>query len=105
MFRDVKPGDGYRVSVTGLKPSKSLTVTSNSDKPPTSLYSKQDLPAPGYGYLTTRDGTKLSVNVALPGKAEDGPYPVLVEYSGYDPSNPTASLNLFQVLANSQGYA
>ena len=105
VFRDVKPGDGYRVSVTGLKPSKSLTVTSNSDKPPTSLYSKQDLPAPGYGYLTTRDGTKLSVNVALPGKAEDGPYPVVVEYSGYDPSNPTASLNLFQLLLNAQGYA
>lgn len=105
VFRDVKPGDGYRVSVAGSKTSKPLTVTSISAKPPTSLYSKQDLPAPGYGYLTTRDGTKLSVRVALPGKPEDGPYPVVVEYSGYDPSNPTASLNLFQLLANAQGYA
>lgn len=105
VFRDVKPGNGYRVSVAGSKTSKPLTVTSNSEKPPTTLYSKQNLPAGGYGYLTTRDGTKLSVSVSLPGKAKDGPYPVLVEYSGYDPSNPTASLNVFQILANTQGYA
>ena len=42
----------------------------------------------GYGYLKTRDGTSLSVNVKLPGPAEEGPYPTVVEYSGYDPSNP-----------------
>jgi hypothetical protein len=48
---------------------------------------------PGYGYLTTRDGTRLSVFVALPGPPEDGPYPVLVNYSGYDPSEPVGALS------------
>ena len=46
---------------------------------------------PGYGYLTVRDGTTLSVNVVLPGDAADGPFPTVVEYSGYDPSDPTGS--------------
>ena len=32
----------------------------------------------------------MSVNVVLPGPPEDGPYPTVVEYSGYDPSNPLA---------------
>ena len=32
----------------------------------------------GYGYLRTRDGTTLSVQVALPGPASGGPYPTLM---------------------------
>jgi predicted acyl esterase len=104
VFRDVDPGNGYRVAVAGLATSKPLTVTDAAATPPNSLYSKQELDD-GYGYLTTRDGTLLSVDVSLPGPADKGPYPVLMEYSGYDPSNPTASLNPFQIIANLQGYA
>src|SRR5690606_11180999 len=59
--------------------------------PPQSFYDQQVL-EPGYGYLTTRDGTKLSVFVSLPGPPEEGPYPVLVNYSGYDPSQPVGPL-------------
>jgi len=55
--------------------------------PPQSFYNGQDL-SPGYGYLETRDGTTLSVFVTLPGAPANGPYPTLVEYSGYSPSNP-----------------
>ncbi|MFM7270959.1 MAG: CocE/NonD family hydrolase [Actinomycetes bacterium] len=105
VFRDVDPGSGYRVDVAGLKRSKPLTVRGADDTPAQSWYRKHPIPAGGYGYLTTRDGTQLSVNVSLPGPADEGPYPTLLEYSGYDPSNPTASLNLFQLLANAQGYA
>ena len=61
--------------------------SSPTDTPPPSLYTDQQLGA-GFGYLKTRDGTLLSVNVKLPGPAEHGPYPTVVEYSGYDPSNP-----------------
>jgi hypothetical protein len=104
VFRDVDAGKGYRVAVAGLATSKPLTVTSPSDTPPNSFYGDQVLD-PGYGYLTTRDGTELSINVSLPGPADKGPYPVLMEYSGYDPSNPTVSLNPFQIIANMQGYA
>lgn len=44
----------------------------------------------GYGYLEVRDGTTLGVNVALPDPARfgPGPYPTVVQYSGYHPSRP-----------------
>jgi predicted acyl esterase len=59
--------------------------------PPQEFYDSQIL-EPGYGYITMRDGTQLSVFVALPGPPEAGPYPVLVNYSGYDPSQPVGEL-------------
>ena len=86
LFREVPAGTGYVVAV-GSATSAPVTVTSPTDVPPQSFYSSQHL-ADGYGYLKTRDGTLLSVNVTLPGPADQGPYPTVVEYSGYDPSNP-----------------
>jgi uncharacterized protein len=88
LFRQVTPGD-YTVRATTGPPSASpaTTVTSFDDVPPQSFYDAQTL-LPGFGYLTARDGTTLSVNVTLPGPVENGPYPTVVEYSGYDPSNP-----------------
>ena len=55
--------------------------------PPDSFYDEQVL-EPGYGYLTTRDGTKLSYFLTLPGPPDEGPYPTVVSYSGYSPSKP-----------------
>ncbi len=88
LFRDVPTGGGYVVRV-GETASDPVTVVDPSTAPAQSLYSDQDL-HPGYGYLQTRDGTLLSINVKLPGPADQGPYPTVVEYSGYDPSNPDA---------------
>ena len=42
-------------------------------------------------------------SVWLPGPAEDGPYPTVVEYSGYTPSNPDGAG--FSTLFNTLGYA
>jgi len=44
----------------------------------------------GFNYITTRDGVKLSAMVRLPDPFiwGDGPYPTVIEYSGYAPSNP-----------------
>jgi len=89
LFRGVGPGAGYVVSVGNARAAP-VRVTSPTDTPPPSLYTGQHL-GPGYGYLTTRDGTKLSVNITLPGPVGGGPYPTVVEYSGYDPSNPGAT--------------
>ncbi|MET0627128.1 MAG: CocE/NonD family hydrolase [Acidimicrobiia bacterium] len=86
LFRTVPPGDGYVVTVAG-ETSSPVRVRAVSDVPPQSLYDDQRL-ANGFGYVRTRDGTLLSVNVSLPGPVSDGPYPTVVEYSGYDPSNP-----------------
>jgi putative CocE/NonD family hydrolase len=57
----------------------------------------------GFNLIETRDGTTLSANVRLPGPAANGPYPTVVEYSGYDPSNPanTSMATIF----NSLGFA
>lgn len=95
IFREVEPGS-YRVfarsGTSSLSdPLQVLAVAAST--PPQEFYDEQVL-APGYGYLTTRDGTKLSVFVALPGPPEEGPYPVLVNYSGYTPSQPVGALNL-----------
>lgn len=91
VFRNVKPGKGYEVRVAKSDPLEAvtdLTVLSVEDSlPADDFYAKQKL-EPGFGYITTRDGTKLSVFVSLPGPVEDGPYPTVVNYSGYDPSRP-----------------
>ncbi|HXY92621.1 MAG TPA: CocE/NonD family hydrolase [Acidimicrobiia bacterium] len=85
LFRHVHPGR-HTVTVGGAR-SRPVAVTSVDDVPPQSLYSSQRL-GPGFGYIRTRDGTLLSADVVLPGPVADGPYPTVVEYSGYDPSNP-----------------
>jgi predicted acyl esterase len=91
LFRDLRPGRGYAVSADGAT-TRGLVVDSvGSSQPAQSLYDDQQLDE-GFQYLKTRDGTELSINVVLPGPIEDGPYPTVVEYSGYDPSNPLAGL-------------
>ncbi len=83
--------------------SDPIDVLAEDDIPPASFYADQALPAGGFGYITMRDGTTLSANVLLPGPADGGPYPTIVEYSGYSPSNPGSST--FGQLFNALGYA
>jgi predicted acyl esterase len=101
LFRSVDPGSYTIESANEI--TEPFTVMALDDVPPNSFYAEQRLPAGGFGYLETRDGTTLSVNVLLPGAAADGPYPTVVEYSGYDPSNPDQQ-GLPQ-LFNALGYA
>lgn len=84
LFRDVAPGTGYRVRQNGL-PGPELAVLGPDEHPDPSFYESITL-TEGYGYLPTRDGTLLSVNVTLPDGP--GPHPAVVDYSGYDPSAP-----------------
>jgi predicted acyl esterase len=109
VLRYVAPGSGYvvrRIDSTATKPSNPVTVTSRNFKPASTLYTSQKLNN-GYGYMKMRDGTLLSYMVRLPGPIEQGPYPTLIEYSGYDPANPfewggtTASTRIASLL----GYA
>jgi uncharacterized protein len=106
LFRDVKPGSGYRLKVGHAGPLEQVTVLSRRSAPPdTKLYRSQKLPAPGYGYLTTRDGTQLAINVQLPGPKAKGPYPTLVEYSGYGYANPAGGESSIAQVATLLGYA
>ncbi|MCZ7526484.1 MAG: CocE/NonD family hydrolase [Acidimicrobiia bacterium] len=89
LFRDVPPGEGYVVEhrgVDAVEASPPVAVLSPDDAPDPSLYA-QPL-QPGFAYIETRDGTLLGAMVRLPGPPEEGPYPTVVEYSGYDVSNP-----------------
>jgi len=90
VFRLVPVGGGYVVAMGSgdtQRLSQPVASTDPNDPPDPSFYSSQTIKA-GYGYLTTRDGTKLSIMVYLPGPIEKGPYPTVIEYSGYDPANP-----------------
>ncbi len=105
LFRFLLPVEGWRIRV-GEETTAPFAVPSGEEAPPQALYTEQQTLLPedgGFGYITTRDGTTLSANVILPGPAADGPYPTVVEYSGYSPSNPDdAALAMLYTL---QGFA
>jgi hypothetical protein len=93
VFRDVPAGDGYSVVEPTLTPPAEVSpikvLTIDGSLPDPSFYSNQTLQA-GYQYITTRDGTTLAVFITLPGDPADGPYPTVVNYSGYNPAQPGA---------------
>ncbi len=112
LFRNVERGWGYTVGLRGTRQqSRPVRVLDADEVPPQSLYTDQKLvtdnisATSGYGYLTTRDGTTLSVSVVLPGPADQGPYPAVVEYSGYDPSSPSTGQPQFKLSAPALGMA
>jgi predicted acyl esterase len=96
IFRNVEPGT-YRVR------GKRVRVLSTRSSPPSRKRYRQRIPKSGYGYLTTRDGTKLAIDVHVP--AGPGPYPTLVEYSGYGYANPAGAQSGISPIANLLGYA
>ncbi len=110
IFRDVAPGQGYRVIASQPWKSASIstpvTVLGTASAPPDPAIYNQSLNVggwsghekDGYGYLTTRDGTKLSIMVRLPGPPEDGPYPTVIEYSGYTPADPDSPQPMTQIM-------
>jgi predicted acyl esterase len=116
LFRSVTPGSGYRVRAADGAESGPLTVITTQSAPPTTDVYNQAIPPDGYGYLTTRDGTKLAIYVhppqdvakALPGvqppPAPAGPTPTLIEYSGYGYADPAGPQNGISVLANLMGF-
>ncbi len=103
VFRNLTPGLGYAIRTSAIRgvpqeEVKGLRVRSvDESKPDHSFYSGQRL-MPGHGYLRTRDGTLLSIYVTLPGPVDKGPYPTVVNYSGYDPSRPGTQRGEFEFL-------
>ena len=90
LFRDVPAGTGYTV-VSASQTSDPVTVTAPGDNPPASFYQAPSAPVltSGFTYIPTRDGTTLSANITFPDETKyPKPWPVLVDYSGYDPSQP-----------------
>jgi predicted acyl esterase len=118
LFRDVKPGGGYRVRLAhGAGKSGPLTVLSGRAAPPSTSGYGQSIPSKGYGYLTTRDGIKLALTVHPPQDVTDvlpagvtpptipaGPTPTLIEYSGYGYADPSGPQNGIAIIANLMGF-
>jgi uncharacterized protein len=119
LFRDVPPGDGYRVRLAANgETSGPLTVMTKQSAPPSTEVYNQTIPSDGYGYLTTRDGTKLAYSVHPPtdvtnvggvdlphNPAGDSvPSPTLIEYSGYGYAKPDGPQSGIAALANIMGY-
>jgi hypothetical protein len=118
LFRNVRPASGYHVRLypRGAE-SGPITVYSDASAPWDPGIYNQTLPTDGYGYLTTRDGTKLAIDVRLPTDipsqlglpvqvpALGGQYPTLIEYSGYGYADPPSPQNGIATLANLMGFA
>jgi predicted acyl esterase/poly(3-hydroxybutyrate) depolymerase len=90
MFRDLSPGH-YIVATSGTVNWGVEVGSAEGSTPEHSFYDDQEINE-GFTYVETRDGTTLSAYVVLPGPVEDGPYPTVVEYSGYNPSDPFSGL-------------
>jgi len=118
LFRNVPPGSGYQVR-SGEETSGPLTVLTKQSAPPSTDVYNQEVPNDGYGYLTTRDGTKLAYSVhpptdiknALDPQAEEFnppanpvPSPTLIEYGGYAYARPEGPTSGISALANLMGY-
>src|SRR5947209_7463742 len=117
LFRNVRPGSGYRGRPAGGgAPSTPPTVMSTRPAPPSTSVYAQTIPSSGYGYLTTRDGTKLAIyvhppqditsagGVSLPKLPDTTPTPTLIEYSGYGYADPSGPQNGIAILANLMGF-
>jgi len=102
------PAGGPTTAPASVAPSTSSVAGTTAPAPaesaaPTTEAAGAQTIKPGFGYLTVRDGVTLSINVMLPGTEKSGPYPTVLEYSGYDPSNPDNTTS--SALYNALGYA
>ena len=100
----LEPGDYALVDETTGERHAPITVLAIDDHPDTAHYDQ--VVSPGFGYLTMRDGVQLSVMVHTPDEALYGPapWPTVIEYSGYGPSNPDAP-QPGMLIANLLGFA
>jgi predicted acyl esterase len=101
VLRDVPPGDGYTViapDIEALAPSAPVRVMASGESLPSAAFYAEQKLLPGFNYITTRDGTKLAAYITLPGPPEEGPYPTVVNYSGYDPAKPGGPIGDYKLL-------
>lgn len=103
LVRGLDSGRDVRLVFAASGITEPYDILARDEHPEPAFYTEQRLPTDGLGYITTRDGTTLSASVWLPGPADQGPYPTVVEYSGYAPSDPDSGG--FSDLFTAMGYA
>jgi hypothetical protein len=102
IFRRVAPRAGYRVRRADGTRTARFRVLRAGEDPPGSFYARKRL-RQGLNYVKVRDGVELAMTVRLPpGKTlADGPFPTVIEYSGYQVASPGSLLD--SVVAGIQG--
>jgi uncharacterized protein len=105
IVRNLSPGSGYRFeegSGSSRHATAPFSVLSTTSTPSPSFYASQHLHA-GLNYVRMRDGILLAATVRLPpGKTlADGPFPTVVEYSGYAVAPPHSLINSLEGTAPS----
>lgn len=105
IFRDLAPRPGYRVRLgsTG-RTTRHFAVLRAGRNPSASFFRRERLRT-GLNYVTVRDGIELAMTVRLPpGRTlDDGPFPTLIELSGYQTAAPNDLLG--SVVASITGEA
>lgn len=113
----VEPGEYSIWSLDGDKTAtEQFTVPGRDDVPGAEHFTSQDLTVDCpeieetrrcYTYVEMRDGVELSATIRLPdpGLWGDGPYPTVIEYSGYSPSRPDGDGDPGTMIAGLLGYA
>lgn len=104
IFRYLASVNGYRVKqLKGGKVygSKSIKVLKMDQNPKQSFYDNKEPLHEGLNYVTMRDGIELAMTVRLPvGKTmADGPFPTVIEHSGYQTAAPH---DLFNAILSGQ---
>jgi uncharacterized protein len=105
IVRNLTSGPGYRFEEgtgSGARRTAAFSVLSTSSTPSASFYAGQDLHS-GLNYVRMRDGILLAATVRLPpGKTlADGPFPTVIEYSGYNVAGPHSLVDALEGHASS----
>ena len=105
VVRNLTAGPGYRFEEgtgPGARRTAAFRVLGTTSTPGASFYSSQHLHA-GLNYVRMRDGILLAATVRLPpGKTlADGPFPTVIEYSGYNVAGPHGLIDALEGQASS----
>jgi len=107
VVRNLTPGSGFRFEegsgATRRATAPFSVLSTTHSTPPPSFYSSQHLHA-GLNYVRMRDGVLIAATVRLPpGKTlADGPFPTVIEYSGYGTAAPHSLINALEGSAPSK---
>jgi uncharacterized protein len=98
VINDLTPGAGYEFTLTSgatTTTTPKFSVLNQTDPKPESFYKGVKIHV-GLNYLPMRDGITLAATLRLPyGKTSlsQGPFPTLIEYSGYATASPGSLLD------------
>lgn len=101
VVRNLPAGPGYRFAEgagSGARTTAAFSVLSPSSSTPSArFYAAQQLHS-GLNYVRMRDGILLAATVRLPpGKTlADGPFPTVIEYSGYNVAGPHSLIDALE---------